>query len=131
MPPVDALMNAAREARAAAYAPYSGFAVGAALQTQDGTIVTGCNIENASYSLSICAERVAFACAIAQGHRRFSALAIVGPEGVDTPPCGACRQFASEFARDLQVSFTARNGVVSTTIEQLLPDAFTRESLQR
>jgi cytidine deaminase len=131
MPPADALMDAAREARSRAYAPYSGFTVGAALQTQDGTIVTGCNVENASYGLAICAERVAFARAIAQGHRHFSALAIAGPDGVDAPPCGACRQFAAEFAPALTVSFTARDSVVRTTIDRLLPEAFTRESLQR
>jgi cytidine deaminase len=130
MPSADALMDAARNMRAHAYAPYSGFTVGAALQTQDGTVVTGCNIENASYSISICAERVAFARAVAQGHRNFSALAIAGPEGVDTSPCGACRQFASEFAPNLEVTYTSRNSVVRTTIEQLLPDAFTGESLQ-
>lgn len=129
MPPADPLMDAAREVRSRAYAPYSGFAVGAALETQDGTVVTGCNVENASYPLSICAERTAITRAIAEGHRNFAALAIAGPEGVDAPPCGACRQFAIEFAPNLEVRFTARDGVVRTTIGQLLPDAFTRESL--
>jgi cytidine deaminase len=127
----SALLEAARKARENAYAPYSQFAVGAAVETGDGTIVTGCNVENASISISICAERVALARAIAEGHRAFRALAVVGPDGVDTPPCGACRQFAAEFAPEMLISYTAAGGLVNSTIGQLLPHAFHARSLRR
>jgi cytidine deaminase len=129
-PSTDKLLDAARAVRARSYSPYSGFAVGAAIETEDGTVVTGCNVETASLSLTICAERVALSRAIAEGHRRFRAIAIAGAEGVDTPPCGACRQFMAEFARDLPVTFTSANGIERTTISQLLPRAFTAESLR-
>lgn len=125
-----ALLQAARDARAHAYAPYSSFAVGAAVETEDGSIVTGCNVENASFGLSICAERVALTRAIAQGHRRFRGLAVAGPEGIDSAPCGACRQFAAEFAPELPVTFTSREGLAHATIAQLLPQPFTSRSLR-
>jgi cytidine deaminase len=126
----SALLDAARAARANSYAPYSEFTVGAAVETSDGSIVTGCNVENASLGLSICAERVALTRAVAEGHKRFRALAIVGPEGVDTAPCGACRQFAAEFAPEMAVTFTSRDGLVQATLSQLLPRAFTSRSLR-
>src|ERR1700756_2574607 len=97
MPSREQLLAAARFARERAYAPYSQFRVGAAVETEDGTIVTGCNVENASYGLSICAERTAIVSAVAQGYRVFRAVAVAGPEGVTTSPCGACRQFIAEF----------------------------------
>jgi cytidine deaminase len=120
----DALVAAAREARASAYAPFSNFAVGAALRCDDGTVVTGCNVENASYGLSICAERNAVFAAVARGRRRFVAVAIAGPEGAVTPPCGACRQVLAEFAPALRVLYTAGTGVSATTLEALLPERF-------
>ncbi len=93
------LLGAARQARLHAVAPFSQFQVGAALETQDGRIITGCNIENASYGLTICAERVAIFKAISDGERRFRRIAIVADTEQPTPPCGACRQILWEFAR--------------------------------
>ena len=127
----EELLAAARAARANAYAPYSRFTVGAALETADGTIVSGCNVENASYAMSICAERTAFVTAIAQGHREFRAIAVAGPDGAMTSPCGACRQFMSEFDPALPVFFTAPEGDVRTTLDALLPHSFGPKSLQK
>jgi cytidine deaminase len=120
----DALVAAARAARAHAYAPFSDFAVGAALRCGDGTVVTGCNVENASYGLSICAERSAVFAAIAGGRRNFSAIAIAGPDDAVTPPCGACRQVLAQFEPALRVLYTARAGVSVTTLDALLPERF-------
>jgi cytidine deaminase len=97
------LIAAARRARRRARAPFSGFKVGAALETDGGTIVTGCNIENATYGLTMCAERVAMFTALSEGHRRFRRLALVADTGASTPPCGACRQILWEFGGDLEV----------------------------
>jgi len=91
------LIAAARRARRHARAAYSGFKVGAALQTPDGTVITGCNIENATYGLTICAERVAMFKALSEGHRRFTHIAIVADTAAPTPPCGPCRQILWEF----------------------------------
>jgi cytidine deaminase len=97
------LVKAARAARRNAMATFSGFKVGAALETTDGTIVTGCNVENATYGLTVCAERVAMFTALAAGHRRFRRIAIVADTDAPTPPCGACRQVLWEFGGDLEV----------------------------
>ena len=97
------LIAAARKARDFAHAGYSSFKVGAALQTAGGAIVTGCNIENATYGLTICAERVAMFKALSEGHREFRRIAIVADTGNPTPPCGACRQILWEFGGDLEV----------------------------
>ena len=97
------LVVAARGARAFARARFSKFKVGAALETADGTIVTGCNIENATYGLTICAERVAMFKAVSEGHRTFRRIAIVANTKAPTPPCGACRQILWEFGGDLEV----------------------------
>lgn len=97
IPPDDqALIRAARAAREKAYAPYSGYAVGAAVRTADGRVFTGCNVENASYGLSVCAERTAVFSAIAAGARQIVAVAVCTPDG--GTPCGACRQALIEFA---------------------------------
>ena len=125
MPLANALLEAARRAREHAYAPYSKFAVGAAVETGDGSIVTGCNVENASLGLSICAERVALTRAIAEGHKNIRAIAIAGPTGCNVSPCGACRQFVAEFDPALPVTFTTADGVIETTLTELLPHAFT------
>jgi len=98
-----ALVDAARRARERAVAPFSTFKVGAALETADGVVVTGCNIENATYGLTICAERVAMFKALSEGHRRFTRIAIVADTQAPTPPCGACRQILWEFGGDLQI----------------------------
>ena len=105
MPGSDAraLIAAARRARRHAHAAFSGFKVGAALETSDGTIITGCNVENATYGLTICAERVAMFKAISEGHRRFRRVVVVADTAAPTPPCGACRQILWEFGGDLQI----------------------------
>ena len=97
------LIIAARKAREFAHAEYSHFKVGAALETVDGTVITGCNIENATYGLTVCAERVAMFKALSEGHRHFRRIAIVADTANPTPPCGACRQILWEFGGDLEV----------------------------
>jgi cytidine deaminase len=99
----DVLVDAARTARAFARAPYSGFAVGAALECADGTLVTGCNIENATYGLTVCAERVALFKALSEGHDRFVRIAVVASTDAPTPPCGPCRQLLWEYCGDIEV----------------------------
>lgn len=103
VPDRDALVAAARAAREHAVATFSHFKVGAALETADGTIVTGCNVENATYGLTVCAERVAMFKALSEGHRAFRAVAVVADTADPTPPCGACRQILWEFGGDLDV----------------------------
>ncbi len=113
-----------------AYAPYSGYKVGAALLCADGSVFCGCNIENASFSPTICAERAAFAAAISAGKREFSAIAVCGGkdgkiEGV-FPPCGVCRQVMVEFCKpDFIVYLIDKDGYEQTTLGQLLPKSFT------
>jgi cytidine deaminase len=97
------LVSAARQVREHACAAYSQFKVGAALETADGVVVTGCNIENATYGLTICAERVAMFKALSEGHRRFTRIAIVADTVAPTPPCGACRQILWEYGGDLEI----------------------------
>jgi cytidine deaminase len=99
----DTLIEAARRAREHALASFSQFKVGAALETADGQIITGCNIENATYGLTLCAERVAMFKAISEGHLRFTRIAIVANTDQPTPPCGACRQILWEFGGELEV----------------------------
>jgi cytidine deaminase len=125
-----ALARAARAARRRAYAPYSGFRVGAAVRAGD-TIHAGCNIENASYGLTVCAERVAVAAAVAAGARRIDAIAVASGTDEPTPPCGACLQTLAEFAGpELPVRLVgARGGTTDTTLGELLPRAFTRRFL--
>jgi cytidine deaminase len=101
--PFQPLLDAARAARLHAHAPFSGFQVGAALETADGRIVTGCNVENVTYGLTICAERVALFKAISEGLRQFTRIAIVADTEAPTPPCGACRQILWEFGGDLEI----------------------------
>ena len=120
----EALMAAAEEARKNAYAPYSGFAVGAALLFEDGRIITGCNVENASYSLSICAERNAMTTAVAMGLTRPTAAAVAGPDGVFCPPCGACRQFLAESNGAMPVAVKDAGGFRVLSLEELLPSGF-------
>ena len=127
------LVAAARAARERAYAPYSGFRVGAALRTDQGEVVAGANVENASYGLAICAERAAVAAAIALGHCRFEAIAVAGPGPDPVTPCGACRQVLREFPRgvDLEVLCAGEVGerLLVTTLGALLPDSFGPDSL--
>lgn len=121
-----ALLETARRAREQAYCPYSGFAVGAALLAEDGSVYTGCNVENGSYSLGICAERTAFCKAVAAGCRKFSAIAICGGKAGEDPsescpPCGACRQVMAEFCRD---DFLVILQDKVLTLGELLPERF-------
>jgi cytidine deaminase len=127
------LLRRAVEARTNAYAPYSGFPVGAALLDEEGRIFTGVNVENASYGLTTCAERTAVTRAMADGARRFRAIAVVGPdERVGTPPCGSCRQILHEADPGLLVVTPDGKGEPRVTpLPQLLPGAFGGEQLDR
>ena len=119
----DNLIRSASTARKQAYAPYSGFAVGAAVQCKSGAVFAGSNIENISYGLTICAERIAIASAVAAGEREFVAIAVVGDTSEPIVPCGACRQFLAEFAPELIiVSATVRGGQKIENLSHLLPD---------
>jgi cytidine deaminase len=128
-----ALVAAARSARDRAYAPYSGYAVGAALLTADGSLVTAANVENASYSLGICAERAAVAAAVAEGHLEFAAIAVAGPGPDPVTPCGACRQVLRELppGPGLVVLAAGDSGdkLLRTTVGELLPHSFGPENL--
>ena len=123
----DRLVDEAWRAREAAYAPYSDFAVGAALLAGSGRIYRGCNVENASLGLTVCAERTALVGAVAEGEREFLALAICtqGPEPVT--PCGACRQVIAEFAPDLPIAMATRSARRMATLSELFPDPFSRQ----
>ena len=119
------LIEAAIDARQLAYARYSNYQVGAAILCADGELITGCNVENASYGLTICAERVAVFTAVAAGQREFVALAIATKDA--GAPCGACRQVLSEFARDLPILLVATDRpekIEATTLDELLPMRF-------
>ncbi|MGE0814475.1 MAG: cytidine deaminase [Vicinamibacterales bacterium] len=124
-------MDAARAARGRARAPYSGFRVGAALECADGTIVTGCNIENASYGLTLCAERVALVKALSEGHDAFTRLAVVADADAPTPPCGPCRQLVWEYAGDIEVVLANLDRETARyRLADLLPVPFDGRSLQ-
>jgi cytidine deaminase len=123
--PVEILLQKARVAAERAYAPYSNFKVGAALLTSDGSVVLGCNVENASYGLSICAERAAIASMIAIGHHDPVAVAIVGGiSGTPCPPCGACRQVLAEFNPDMLIVLESPNRIIVMRADELLPLSF-------
>ena len=123
------LIIKAMEAREKAHAPYSQFAVGAALLARSGQVYTGCNVENASYGLSICAERTAVFKAVSEGERDFEAIAVVTENGVT--PCGACRQVLMEFGEDIQVIVADETGRYRVfTLRELLPEAFTPKHLE-
>ncbi|MDO4281134.1 MAG: cytidine deaminase [Peptococcaceae bacterium] len=122
-----ALVDAAKAARAQAYAPYSNYHVGAALFCEDGSIICGCNVENASYGLTICAERNAIFAGVGQGRRNFVAMAIIGDGTRPAIPCGACLQVMSEFAPELTLYIGAAetDDIIETTVQALLPARFT------
>ena len=129
-----ALMAQAREARKKAIAPYSSFSVGAALLTADGKIVTGCNIENAAYSVCCCAERVALFKALSEGERDFCAIAVCGgrDEEVSCPPCGVCRQALAEYTdtERFMVYTMEHDEVIGMTLSEYLPKSFSKKELK-
>ncbi len=125
----DRLVQAATEAQANAYAPYSGFKVGAALQDTEGRIFVGANVENASFGVTNCAERVALGAAIAAGARKFDRLVVVSEATPPSAPCGACRQVLSEMAADLVVEAVGPSGSRRWLMSDLMPDPFGAEDL--
>ena len=126
----DRLVDAARAARLHAVSDFSGFKVGAALETDTGEIITGCNIENATYGLTICAERVAIFKALSEGKRSFTRIAVVADTSAPTPPCGACRQIIWEFCGDVEVIIANLTTVAMTLrMTGLLPLPFDKRLL--
>ena len=127
---LEELRSRAQRGRSSAYAPYSGYSVGSALLATDGTIWSGCNVESSSYGLTICAERTALVTAVANGKRRFAAVAVATQSSPPASPCGNCRQMLYEFAPDaLVLMLNPEGGERWATLRLLLPDAFEAESL--
>ncbi len=121
----DTLVTAARAARENAHAPYSNFRVGAALRALSGRVYTGCNVENATYGLTVCAERVAIFKAVSEGERGFDAIAVVAQTEKLTPPCGACRQLIWEFCGDVEIILANLKGRIEVRrASGLLPEPF-------
>ncbi len=124
------LIQSARNARSYSQAKYSNFKVGAALETAEGEIITGCNIESSSYGLTICAERVALAKALSEGKLNFNRIAIIGPDDDFCPPCGACRQLLYDYSSDLTIILTNGKDIKTIPLEDLLPHAFGETKLR-
>lgn len=127
---MDPLVSAAWQAREHACCDYSHFAVGAAVESSDGRIYSGCNIENATYGLTVCAERVAIFKALSEGVRNFKSVVVVTDAATLTPPCGACRQIIWEFCGDVPVTAFHRNASKQWRMSELLPDAFDAHNLK-
>lgn len=126
----EELLAKAKEGMKHSYAPYSNFNVGAAVLCKDGTVFTGCNIENASYGAAICAERTAMTKAVSEGYTEFEKIAIVCSAGTYAYPCGICRQFMSEFMMEGKVVLEDKTeGIIEFSLNELLPGAFTRKDL--
>jgi cytidine deaminase len=126
----DSLKKQACQAAQRAYAPYSKFSVGAAALFEDGTVISGCNVENASYGLTSCAERNAIATAVALGHQKLKAIVIYTPTSKPTAPCGACRQVINEFGPSCEIySVCDSQDTLESTADQLLPFAFGPKNL--
>jgi cytidine deaminase len=128
---VTDLIGRAREAMRNAWAPYSEFRVGAAIEAADGRVFVGCNVESASYGLTICAERMALGAAVAAGARSLRRVAVTTEVEPPAAPCGACRQLLAEFGLNLEVIAAGPTSERRWTLAALLPDAFTKESLDR
>ncbi len=125
----DNLVEAARAVQQHAYAPYSRYRVGAALETEDGSAFVGCNVENASFGLTNCAERVAVGAAVAAGKREFRRLVVVSDSDPPAPPCGACRQVLMEFGPDLLVESVGPDRTMRWVLRDLLPASFDAQLL--
>jgi cytidine deaminase len=123
------LVRRARAVMQNAYAPYSHFQVGAAIEADDGSIHVGCNVENASYGLTICAERMAVGAAVAAGRQRLVRVAVASAIEPPATPCGACRQLLAEFGLDMEIITVGPQSERRFRLRELLPEAFTRESL--
>jgi len=128
--PDDVLLEAARAVQRHAYAPYSGYRVGAALEAMDGQIFVGCNVESASYGLTVCAERSALVAAVGAGRRAFRRIVVVSDSDPPASPCGACRQMLAEFGLGLRVDAVGPAQAQTWTLAELLPDAFTSHRLE-
>jgi len=124
------LLDAARKVKENAYAPYSGYKVGAAIVAEDGSVFVGCNVENASYGLTICAERNALASLVAGGRRIPVSIAIVAKEGMLCPPCGACRQALMEFNPELEIILESQGGGIKVyKLSEILPLSFSNKDI--
>jgi cytidine deaminase len=126
----DSLISAARSAQGRAYAPYSHFKVGAALEATDGTVFLGCNVENASFGLTICAERAAICAAVTAGVKQFRRAVVVSDVDPPAAPCGACRQVLAEFGLDLPIEGVGPKQTLRWRLSDLLPAAFGPEQLR-
>ena len=126
----DRLVEAARAAQQQAYCPYSHYRVGAALEAEDGRVFVGCNVENASYGLTVCAERSAVFTAVGSGARSFRRIVVATDSEPPGPPCGACRQVLAEFGGALEVESVGPTQSKRWRLAELLPDAFTKEQLR-
>ena len=118
------LIAKAKKASENAYAPYSKFNVGAAIKTKEGNIFTGCNVENASYGLTMCAERTAIFKAVSEGYREFKEMVIYVDSDTLFTPCGACRQVIAEFSHDIKITVISKTKTLETSIKELLPYTF-------
>jgi cytidine deaminase len=129
---IESLIETAKRARSQSVAPFSNFQVGAAVRTADGKVYTGCNVESASYGLTVCAERVAIWKALSEGERQFTDLVVVADTETLTPPCGTCRQIIWEFARGAKIVFANLEGKSEEfQIAELLPRAFDARFLKK
>ena len=127
----ELLIESAKKVREKAYAPFSNFRVGAAVRTKEGKIYTGCNVESASYGLTVCAERIAIWKAVSEGEREFTDVAVVADTEELTPPCGVCRQIIWEFCGDIPVTFSNLKGKTETVMmKEILPRAFDTKFLK-
>ena len=127
----DELVRRARAVMTHAHAPYSGFRVGAAIEAGDGSVHVGCNVESASYGLTICAERMALGAAVAAGATRIARVVVTTDVDPPAAPCGACRQLLAEFGLTMEIRAVGPGSERRWTLAELLPDAFTRETLER